>query len=237
MRKSKNRSTIEELGKEHLRKVISESSGMSEVIRAYGLCDSGGCSRTVLKRLSAEWNIPLVFTKKVVRNSVYKRSRKEIFCINSMVSRNLLKRTVINEGLKNSTQCSICGIGNVWNEIPIVMIIDHINGVNNDNRLENLRFICPNCNSQLLTTGSRNKIAMTAVHSKEEYFCKTCGKKVSDSTCKYCRDCFNIKQRKVERPSTESLKKDLSTMSFCAVGRKYGVSDNAIRKWLRGTIA
>lgn len=40
-------------------------------------------------------------------------------------------------------------------------------------------------------------------------------------------------RRKVERPSLEQLRADLATMSFCAVGRKYGVSDNAVRKWLR----
>jgi Helix-turn-helix domain len=40
-------------------------------------------------------------------------------------------------------------------------------------------------------------------------------------------------QRKVPRPSYDQLMKDLGTMSYCAVGRKYGVSDNAIRKWVR----
>src|SRR5207248_4725081 len=39
--------------------------------------------------------------------------------------------------------------------------------------------------------------------------------------------------RKVPRPSYAQLKADLETMSFGAVGRKYGVSDNAVRKWLR----
>ena len=40
-------------------------------------------------------------------------------------------------------------------------------------------------------------------------------------------------QRKVPRPSHDQLMEDLSTMIYCAVGRKYGVSDNAIRKWIR----
>jgi transposase-like protein len=39
--------------------------------------------------------------------------------------------------------------------------------------------------------------------------------------------------RKVERPSYEQLLADVAAMSMCAVGRKYGVSDNAVRKWLR----
>lgn len=40
-------------------------------------------------------------------------------------------------------------------------------------------------------------------------------------------------QRKVPRPSYDQLLEDLRSMSYCAVGRKYGVSDNAVRKWLR----
>jgi transposase-like protein len=42
-----------------------------------------------------------------------------------------------------------------------------------------------------------------------------------------------LARRKVPRPSYDQLKEDLSTMSFLAVGRKYGVSENAVRKWLR----
>lgn len=48
-----------------------------------------------------------------------------------------------------------------------------------------------------------------------------------------CTKCRYISTRKVERPSYEELKQDISKMSICAVGRKYGVSDNAIRKWLK----
>lgn len=51
---------------------------------------------------------------------------------------------------------------------------------------------------------------------------------------KYCsQTCFKMASRKVERPSGESLAEDISRMSWCAIGRKYGVSDNSIRKWAR----
>lgn len=50
----------------------------------------------------------------------------------------------------------------------------------------------------------------------------------------YCKKCYNIKRRKVvNRPSVDELIKLLEENSFCAVGRMYGVSDNAIRKWLK----
>jgi len=45
----------------------------------------------------------------------------------------------------------------MWNGEPLRLILDHENGVNSDNRPENLRLLCPNCDSQLLTRGGRNK--------------------------------------------------------------------------------
>jgi hypothetical protein len=51
---------------------------------------------------------------------------------------------------------------------------------------------------------------------------------------KYCSiECSGFVSRKTKRPSKEQILKDLETMSFCSVGRKYGVSDNAIRKWIK----
>jgi transposase-like protein len=48
-----------------------------------------------------------------------------------------------------------------------------------------------------------------------------------------CRDCCTKSQRRVERPPKEQLIKEIEESSYLAVGRKYGVSDNAIRKWLK----
>ncbi len=56
-----------------------------------------------------------------------------------------------------SNECSDCGQGEKWNGRTLVMVLDHINGVNDDNRLENLRMLCPNCNSQTDTFAGRNK--------------------------------------------------------------------------------
>ena len=68
-------------------------------------------------------------------------------------------------------------------------------------------------------------------------------KKASNTKCKcgaiifrtsnQCVDCFNIKQRKVERPSKDKLLIDIDKLGYSGTGRKYGVSDNAIRKWLK----
>jgi len=45
----------------------------------------------------------------------------------------------------------------VWNRKKLKLVLDHINGVNGDNRPKNLQFLCPNCNSQQSTQGGGNK--------------------------------------------------------------------------------
>lgn len=53
--------------------------------------------------------------------------------------------------------CAICGISPEWNNKPLVFILDHIDGKASNNKRENLRCICPNCDSQLDTYKSKNK--------------------------------------------------------------------------------
>ncbi len=59
-----------------------------------------------------------------------------------------------------------------------------------------------------------------------------CGNNITKKS-KQCLSCYSIKQRKVERPSIEILKKEVADLGYKAVGRKYGVSDNSIRKWIK----
>ena len=75
---------------------------------------------------------------------------------NSTYARHALKKRILQQELIPYV-CGCCGIGPEWNDKPMPLILDHINGVNNDNRLENLRFVCSNCDSQLDTYKSRNR--------------------------------------------------------------------------------
>ncbi len=65
-----------------------------------------------------------------------------------------LKKRLISAGLKKD-ECEDCGIPNIWNDKPLTLQCDHINGDNRDHRLANLRILCPNCHSQTPTYGSK----------------------------------------------------------------------------------
>lgn len=53
--------------------------------------------------------------------------------------------------------CSICGQHNVWNSKPLVLQLDHIDGDSDNNTIDNIRLMCPNCHTQTPTFGSRGK--------------------------------------------------------------------------------
>ena len=70
-------------------------------------------------------------------------------------NRNIVRKRIIRDNLIDY-KCAICGISE-WNNKKLSLELDHINGINNDHRLENLRFLCPNCYSQTSTYGAKNK--------------------------------------------------------------------------------
>ncbi len=84
-----------------------------------------------------------------------RRNDEDVFVENSDYARHHIKKRVIEQQLV-PYHCSVCNIGPVWNDKPMPLILDHMNGKNNDNRIENLRFVCSNCDSQLDTYKSRN---------------------------------------------------------------------------------
>ena len=121
------------------------------------------------------------------------------------------------------------------------MILDHVNGVRDDNRLENLRIVCPNCAATLDTHCGRKlrleprhclrfAAGLRAEHLEPALLLGDMRAAPHDDRPATWRA---PEASKVERPTLEQLQADLATMSYLAVGRKYGVTDNAVRKWLR----
>jgi len=104
-------------------------------------------------------------------------------------------------------------------------VVHHKNKNKIDNRLENLEIITAAEHIRVHRTGSKEPIYRIV--------CNVCGKPTNNQ--KYCSlKCMGLAYRKIKyRPSKEELAIDINTYSWCALGRKYGVSDNAVRKWAK----
>ena len=125
-------------------------------------------------------------------------------------------------------QCSLCGQEPFWQGQELVLQLHHIDGDKNNNTLENLTFLCPNCHTQTDTYGAKNS-KKYGTRTTQQY-CIDCGKPISRSATR-CNQCaHNFISKCI---SKEELKQLIRTQSFCEVGRRYGVSDNAIRKWCK----
>lgn len=222
------RSPIWKCNVEELKTVVENSSTLSSVLKYFNLLNKGGNHKTLKKRLLYE-NIDYSHIKLGNNSNLGRNFKKDkipiekILVENSTYQRGHLKKRIIESNLLDY-KCESCGIENTWNNKPIVLQLEHKNGISNDNRIENLCFLCPNCHSQTNTYAGKNL-------KSKKYFCE-CGNEICKSSEK-CIKCEKSKRRKVKRPEKDELMKDIEELGYCGTGRKYGVSDNSIRKWLK----
>jgi HNH endonuclease len=239
---SRRSSIVWDIPRADLENLVAASDTFSAVLRHFGLNHQGRNCHTLKRRLDEEGidysHIP------EGRNSSRGRwlggvrtDLKTVLVENSAVgSRYRLKRRLLREGLLVN-RCALCGMESVWNGKPLVLVLDHINGVSNDYRLENLRLLCPNCNSQTETFCGRNSKTIRPEDRRSGRLCAKCGTDISLlSKSGLCASCSRLgaNRRKVqERPSREELERLVAQLGYSGVGRMFGVSDNAVRKWLR----
>jgi len=221
--------------KEQITEIVNTSESISDVLFKIGYAKSGAAFKQFLK-FSKENSIDiskLLLPKKSTKGGkLVAKSIEEVAVENSAFSRKCLKDKILKLGLKKY-ECEECGHPPMWRGKEIHLILDHINGVNNDHRLENLRFLCPMCNATLDTHGGKNnRIYKNCEECNEKYYGaneRFCSMKCSS---KYIAR-LNKKDRRANRPKFAQLMLEIEETSYLAVGKKYGVSDNAIRKWVK----
>ena len=145
---------IDQFSIEEIEKIVQESTNLAQVARKLGYTGHSGKTSDLLKRFFKEHNIDYSHFTGQPSHKV-KRTFENTFVVDSTVDQSTLRKKFL-EGKYVPYKCSICNISE-WNNKPLTLRLDHINGKNHDNRLENLRWLCPNCDSQSEFYCGRNR--------------------------------------------------------------------------------
>ncbi len=137
---------------------------------------------------------------------------------------------------ERGNRCESCKLEK-WMNKHIPIDIHHIDGIADNNKLENLQLLCKNCHGLTDNYGSKNK--NSSRNWRKEYITEQKKQKeiYKNKTKAEIREALmkgGYKNRKVkERPNLETLSKQVEENGFLGTGKIYNVSDNTIRKWIR----
>lgn len=230
---------------QQLHDAVKNNFSIRQVLKTLGLIEAGG-NYTIIKDKIKKLNINCShFTGKgYLKGKTHNWSKtiplENILVEHSNYQSHKLKLRLIENGLVKN-ECSKCQISN-WQGKILSLHLDHINGVKTDNRIENLRLLCPNCHSLTSTYCGRNKkkqpkLMKKETPRKEKPRCIDCGLTISKKSirCKSCSTKFH--STKISWPSVKELKQRLNQSNYSRLAKELGVSGNAIRKHLRNHIS
>ena len=154
MRTSKVYSVSDEVFKN----IIKNANSYSDCMRALGLTTRGGSSTERLKQRIKELNCSVEHFQQSNGKSANAKYDLDDILVENSTYQNItrLKERLVKEN-KLKYKCANCGNTGEWLGQKLTLQLDHINGVHNDHRIENLRFLCPNCHSITETYAGRNK--------------------------------------------------------------------------------
>ena len=205
---------------DEFRQIIKESKTYKEALCKLGYKHSGGAYITLRKRIqtlgiSVEHMTPTARYGRPQRQV----TNEEIF-VKDYHGGVKVRERVLKDNLI-PYKCVICGQPPEWHGRKLTLTLDHINGDHYDNRIENLRFLCPNCDSQQPTYGAKNKKGYGSNYNSKE------PTKKPIKGC--CKEHTVIKSPRITK---EDFIVALKTFkNFTEMGKRFEVSDNAVRKW------
>ena len=147
--------------KENLSKLVKESFSKAQVLSKLGIVAAGGNYKTLDKFINLYKLDTTHFTGKAwnqgdrFKSFGKKINLEEILIENSLYSStDGLRKKLLKEGIK-AHKCESCNLEE-WLGVKIPLELDHINGINNDNRIDNIRLLCPNCHALTPTYRGKN---------------------------------------------------------------------------------
>ncbi len=218
------------LEKEKLQEIITLCETYRQVLIKLNRSESASSYKWLKRRINL-YGIDIshfmspkdVMQRNFKKGLIKKIESEEIFIKDSNISRATVKRYILENNLIKY-ECFFCHNNGHWNNKKISLILDHKNGISNDNTITNLRFLCPNCNATLEThcLGADGVIKRKIKKIEKQ-------NRKKQLIIKRKKDKPNL--RKVIRPSKEELFKLLKTHTYVSLGAEYGVSDVSIHNW------
>lgn len=232
----KSKSKVWTISKNLLSKIVKESNTLSEILRKiespispyYFLCIKERMKREGINFDHISLGLGSAKNKKVFnRGLTLEQAKQKVFIYNAQGCRSVIKLYLKKFSIFPMV-CAECGCGEIWNSKKLVLQLDHIDGDPSNHKLDNLRWVCPNCHSQTFSFSGKHR------KNKRVYFCEACNTPISkfkNDHSKKCDTCLRKGMRKIEWPTKDILLNLLKIQPISKIAEDYKVSANSVRRW------